>query len=164
MTENQLRARKYLDRLYDERIKYEQLRRETAELRARAENIKSAQAIDAGDTGRIVTDARGNKHAVMAIIPHATTSQGNERQELVHCLLADKSTERDVQRKVYVEAYNEANQYIEWMIEDELKRAIVRLRHFSGLTYEEIGKEINYSDVHTRVLYYEALEEMGCQL
>ena len=52
MTDNQQRARNFLDRLYDERIKYEQLKRETAELRARAENIKSANAIDVGDTDR----------------------------------------------------------------------------------------------------------------
>lgn len=164
MTDNQQRARNFLDRLYDERIKYEQLKRETAELRARAENIKSANAIDVGDTGRIVTDARGNKHAVMAPIPRATVNQGNAKQELAHCLLADTSTKRDIQLKVYIETYNEIHNHIDWLIEDELKRAVVRLRHFSGLTYEQIGEVVNYSEAHTRRMYYEALEEMGCQL
>lgn len=164
MTENQQRASDFLQRLYDARIKYEQLKRETAVLRARAENIKSANAIDIGDTGRVVTDARGNKHAVMAPIARATVNQGNEKQELAHCLLADTSTKRDIQLKLCVEIHNEINDHIEWLIEDELKRAVVRLRHFSGLTYEQIGKILNYSDTHTRTIYYSALEELGCQL
>ena len=163
MTENQERAKKFLQQLYDARIKYEQLRKETEELRSKAEHVVSALP-ETGDTGRTYTDKRGRKIPILAPIPRGTTNQGNERLEQAYCLLADKSTQCDIQLKRCESIYDELDSHIDWLVESELSRAILRLRHFSDLSFEKIGEVVSYSDQQTRRIYYSALEELGAGL
>lgn len=161
MTENQEKAYENLQRWEEARYKLKRLEREEDALRASAENINSSQHVETGWTGRMLTGKRGKKEKEMAPILLSGSEPGNKRQEEAHCLLADKSQECDDQFMLCSSLYRDTVEIIEKLIDDEIGKTILILKHLSGLNYTEIGKEIRYSGSHTRRLYYKYLEEFG---
>lgn len=164
MTENQRRAHEFLQQWYETRIKLNRLEREEEQLRTDAEGVRSTQSIDTGWTGRMISGKRGKKEKEMKPIPKGKPEAGNSKQERSHCLLADKSAECDLQFDLCNRIYWKVVNTVKNLVQDELGRTILILREISGLSYDKIGKAINYSDGHTRKLYYAYLEDLGEKL
>lgn len=164
MTENQLRAHEFLQQWYEARIKLNRLEREEDLLRAEAEGARSTQSIDTGWTGRMISGKRGKTEKEMKPIPKGKPEAGNSKQERAHCILADKSAECALQFNLCSRIYWETVDTIKRMIDNEVGRTVLILRHLSGMSYDNIGKTINYSGEHVRRLYFSNLEDLGKKL
>ena len=161
MTEEQKRAKKYLDRYRHACTEIKYLEAEIESLRSQAENIKSVSAVELGWTGQVKKDKRGRKYKVMAPVSHRKPKSGNSDQEVTMCELADKSQERSEKLKDLLCLKQEIETCINRAVNSTEQRAVLKMRHLLGMTYEEIGDSICYTARHTSRIYYDALKEVG---
>lgn len=160
MTDQQRRALDYLERYHQAQVRAEGLGREVDALRDRAETVRSGLAVDRGWTGK----TEKGKHKVYAPLPRPQSEPGNRKQTSALCLLADKSKEHDELIEEVGRLRTETEAEIDRLIEDEVKRTILKLRHIVRVLYAEIGATISYSAAHTRRIHHEALYEFGTKL
>ena len=165
MTEEQRKAKTFLDRYKRTCTEIKYIEAEIDSLRGRAEKVQSANAVEYGWTGLTKEDKQGRRTKVMMPVPRSKPQPGNSEHESVMCQLADKSEE-------YRRAQGEAarlREEIEYAIDaatDNIEyRTVLKMRHLlGGMTYEDMGDAICYTARHASRIYYEALRLFGRKL
>lgn len=176
MTENQTRARSFMNTYRDALNRCKYLKDKVLVLQSRAEQATS-RPVEQEWTGYYVgrdkmkggflrtKDKSKLRRAKHEMVPRETGSYNTQRnsREMSFIMLADAKTDLD---KAIINAEIVHDQLYKQVgiCCTELKADILRYRYLLFKSFAEIGENLNYSESYIKALYYEALEELGKQI
>ena len=156
MTDNQQKAKKYLDRYREGTYDLKRLGRRLNELRERTTSIRSSLNVQEGWTGAY--DAKGDK-----IMVPISVSKSPDVQSKV--LLLDavvfQSVEYDNKAIELINLCTEMENLIDKHLGLCVEGTILKYRYIDLFSYEQIAVNVCYSYSHVKRLHWNALEELG---
>lgn len=184
MTDNQIRAKDYLDQYRGVKHELNYLKQRVEYLQAQAESIRSTSDIPVGWTGRYVVPS--DKIVIPKSRIKRSQAKKNSRQQPDHyekeMVVLEGKTTPDPKRheSTLIKLAEQSRKYdrelliAQGLIEDIESRikyycgpiaaAILRYRYLSLMTFDEIAKALHYSKRQVIRRHYQALEEFGAKL
>lgn len=184
MTDNQIKAKDYLDQYRGVKHELNYLKQRVEYLQAQAESIRSTSDIPVGWTGRYVVPSdkiivpkskhvkksqakknsrKSDHYEKEMVVLEGKTTPDPKRCENALINLAEQSRKYDREILIAQGLIDDIESRIKYYC-GPIEAAILRYRYLSLMTFDEIAKELHYSKRQVIRRHYQALEEFGAKL
>ncbi len=184
MTDNQIKAKDYLDQYRGVKHELNYLKQRVEYLQAQAESIRSTSDIPVGWTGRYVVPSdkiiipksqtikkshaqksrqQSDHYEKEMVVLEGKTTPNPKRHESTLIKLAEQSRKYDRELLIAQGLIDDIESRIKYYC-GPIEAAILRYRYLSLMTFDEIAKELHYSKRQVIRRHYQALEEFGAKL